>query len=301
MARKENSFLPRLEVPHSNAALFASRRKPGPVRADRDLRKRAGCPGQAQRPHVPRAAPKLDRLVAARGEKISLGMEGQSLNVVELGDSRVLVEPARDEGRIGEPRPELARGDLVNEDLVRSPASGNLPLGAERGGVNGAHALRQGMPLDGSARGSHRALGPLVNPDLDQSKLGWLQGHGAHLVVQGRHERLFTVGSCLEKKAFIALSWNDRGPALSPFEDRFRRLEDQIGLGHARRMAREAVFSQDGEDFLLKVHRAVVLDVGHGNGADLRRLVLGRDALSPDRDGSSGKQENGGAVLMTFH
>ena len=102
-------------------------------------------------------------------------------------------------------------GDVIKKKLIRSAGRGELPVGGQGGRVDRVETGRERLPANGGVRRATARLRALLDPELQQSQFFRRHRPNAHVVVGGRHDRLFLVRGQLQQQARVRVSGHDRG------------------------------------------------------------------------------------------
>ena len=99
------------------------------------------------------------------------------------------------EKRVAELGNLLARGNVIEMNLVCTAAGEKRPVRTEGDGVGWVKSRRQRRPASGRKGGIRAAAcGALVNPEGQQAQFGGREISCCHIIICGRHHGLIAMG-----------------------------------------------------------------------------------------------------------
>ena len=130
---------------------------------------------------------------------------------------------------------------MVEENLIRAGAGGELAIGRDRHGVDWVESLRQWLPLDRTddVGGS---ICSLIDPEFDEAEFLGSEIGGLHLVGRRRHDGVLElVRGCFQQQTRSALLRGDGWSGVAAFAQVLGRFQHELGFGGGLVVTREAI------------------------------------------------------------
>ena len=180
--------------------------------------------------------------------------------------SRFGVKAGLDQLRIGQEARELLGREMINKDLIRAGAGGELAVRRERNGVDRIQPLGQWLPFDGPDDGG-RGFGALINPEFDETQFFRGQVRCLDLVGGRRHDGVLDLmRGGFQHQAGTALLRRRGRSGVTAFKNILGRFQDEPALGCRLVVTGEAVVLENRQNLVVEINRLGVFEFGDGNG-----------------------------------